>query len=429
MFAWRRCLAPVYCVRANDHRISPKSWSGWTGWSRKIAPLSEQVRALQAQLGTPAPAAAHSGAKELDIQQQRIEEQAQTKVEIVAEVPDPAGRHGAVQCVLELQAERRVGLPGGGGADRRGASRRHRAADHHRPGIRAGRRTIWGGKVHGSVYMDFFAGANNSALRVRTASIEIDWKNRSVMAGLEKPIFNPREPSSLAQVGISPLTGAGNLWLWLPQVRFEQDLRFSASHRGARADGRGADARDRSVRGDGRAGSGAPRGGRAVQFLPQAGRRPALGDSRADFTPARPTRAANRFLRTCSRWTGFSIRGSGWSSPAYSTPGQNVAHLGSGTRQGFAIYTAYWKTYGTALESRGGWGQRRCTWCRGWTIHLFTGQVDDANDDLGTGAIGKNLLFGGNAYFRLAPNVLMGVEASQVRTMYHRAGSAHQQPL
>jgi hypothetical protein len=37
---------------------------------------------------------------------------------------------------------------------------------------------------------------------------------------------------------------------------------------------------------------------------------------------------------------------------------------------------------------------------------------------LGTGSIGKNLLFGGNAYFRLAPNVLMGIEASQVRTTY-----------
>ena len=49
--------------------------------------------------------------------------------------------------------------------------------------------------------------------------------------------------------------------------------------------------------------------------------------------------------------------------------------------------------------------------------------------DLGTGAIGKNLLFGGNAYFRLAPNVLMGLEASQVRTTDTRAGSANQQPL
>ena len=29
-------------------------------------------------------------------------------------------------------------------------------------------------------------------------------------------------------MAVSPLTGAGNLWLWLPQVRFEQDVSFAA---------------------------------------------------------------------------------------------------------------------------------------------------------------------------------------------------------
>jgi hypothetical protein len=84
-----------------------------------------------------------------------------------------------------------------------------------------GPRTVWGGAVHASVFGDFFTGVTvrDQAFRLRTASVEIDWKTRSILAGLEKPIFNPREPSSLAQVGISPLTGAGNLWLWLPQVR------------------------------------------------------------------------------------------------------------------------------------------------------------------------------------------------------------------
>ena len=28
---------------------------------------------------------------------------------------------------------------------------------------------------------------------------------------------------------MSPLTGVGNLWLWLPQVRVEQDLSFGAA--------------------------------------------------------------------------------------------------------------------------------------------------------------------------------------------------------
>jgi len=92
-------------------------------------------------------------------------------------------------------------------------------------------KTFWDGTVHGSVYMDFFAGTAplGQTFRLRTGSIQIDWKTTSLMVGQEKPIFNPREPSSLAQVGISPLTGAGNLWLWIPQVRVEQDFSFGAA--------------------------------------------------------------------------------------------------------------------------------------------------------------------------------------------------------
>ena len=48
--------------------------------------LSEQVRALQAQLGTPAPPPP-TVEERLDIQQQRIEEQAQTKVEASQKFP------------------------------------------------------------------------------------------------------------------------------------------------------------------------------------------------------------------------------------------------------------------------------------------------------------------------------------------------------
>src|SRR5437764_15261525 len=48
--------------------------------------LTEQVRALQAQLGTPAPPPPTVDER-LDIQQQRLEEQAQTKVEASQKFP------------------------------------------------------------------------------------------------------------------------------------------------------------------------------------------------------------------------------------------------------------------------------------------------------------------------------------------------------
>ena len=93
----------------------------------------------------------------------------------------------------------------------------------------SGPQTFLGGSVNGSVYMDFWGGSGTSLdqdFRIRTGSIEIDWATRSIMAGLESPIFAPREPASLAQVAYAPLSGAGNLWLWIPQVRFEQKVRF-----------------------------------------------------------------------------------------------------------------------------------------------------------------------------------------------------------
>src|ERR1039458_9987974 len=77
--------------------------------------------------------------------------------------------------------------------------------------------------------MDFYAGGTLLEFHMRTASLGIAWGDRRVETGLEKPIFSPRNPSSLAQVWTPPLTGAGNLGAWLPQVRFEQELHLDPS--------------------------------------------------------------------------------------------------------------------------------------------------------------------------------------------------------
>jgi hypothetical protein len=377
--------------------------------------LSEQVRALQAQLGTstePPPTVD----ERIEIQQQRIEEQAQTKVEASQKFPIRLAGMALFNAFVNSKQSGGadypvVAAPTGPGHD--GATVRQTII-----GLEfAGPRTIWGGKVNGSVYMDFFAGATNSAMRIRTASIDIAWKNRSISAGLEKPIFNPREPSSLAQVGISPLTGAGNLWLWLPQVRFEQDIRLGASS-GVRAQIGAVQTREI--------------GPYVGTVVPEASRPAAEGrfNFYHNFDEERRMEISGGFHASTTHAAGHSIPSNLFAMDWFFNPwkpveftgvfysGQNVAHLGSGTRQGFAVYTNYGRTYGAALGSRGGWGQVTLHALPRLDFHLFTGQVDDANHDLGVGSIGKNLLFGGNAYFHVAPNVLVGVEASQVRTVY-----------
>jgi uncharacterized protein (UPF0335 family) len=373
--------------------------------------LTEQVRAVQAQLGTPAPPQS-TVEERLDIQQQRTEEQAQTKVESSQKFPIRFTGMALFNAFMNSKQSGGVdypviAAPTGPGHD--GATVRQTIL-----GLEfAGPRAIWGGKVTGSVYMDFFAGTTNSAMRIRTASIEIAWKDRSVMAGLEKPIFNPREPSSLAQVGISPLTGAGNLWLWLPQVRFEQDVRFNGST-GVRAQVGVVQTREI--------------GPYEGTVTPEAARPAAEGrfNFYHNLDEERRLEIAAGFHTSTTHAGGFSIPSNLFSMDWFFNPwkrvefsgvfysGQNIADLGSGTRQGFAIY----RSYAYAVPSRGGWGQLTLHTLPRLDFHLFTGQVDDANHELEVGSIGKNLLFGGNAYFRVAPNVLVGLEASQLRTMY-----------
>jgi hypothetical protein len=94
--------------------------------------------------------------------------------------------------------------------------------------------------------------------------------------------------------------------------------------------------------------------------------------------------------------------------------GQNVAPLGEGYQQGFGI--EYHRAY--TVHSAGGWAQLTVHTLPRLDFHLFSGQQDDRNSDLSTGNIGKNLLFGGNVYYRLAPNVLAAFEGTQLRTLY-----------
>jgi hypothetical protein len=386
--------------------------------------LSEQVRQLSERLGAPAqPVAAVADSAtaaapkltaedRLDVVERRVEEQAQTKVEASQKFPIRLAGMALFNAFVNSKQSGgfdypAIAAPTGAGHD--GATVRQSILGLEFQDSPA----IWGGKVHGSIYMDFFAGANNNAFRVRTASIAVDWKTRSFAAGLEKPIFNPREPSSLAQVGISPLTGAGNLWLWIPQVRFEQEVKFAHST-GMRAQIGAVQTRE----------IGAYSGTIAAESA-----RPGV-EGRFNFfhrlDEDRRLEMAIGFHKSTTHAAGRSLPSDLVSLDWFFNPwkklefngvfysGANVAHLGSGTRQGFGSYGNYL----FAIDSIGGWGQLTYHLAPRWDVHVFTGQVDDSNRRLIRGAIGKNLLYGGNVYFHIAPNVITALETTQVRTMY-----------
>jgi len=87
------------------------------------------------------------------------------------------------------------------------------------------------GAFSGELDVDFFGGQQPSSggrtfplLRLRRAFATLSWtgvgSSAQLLIGQEGPLVADRSPRSLASVGFPDFAGAGNLWLWIPQVRF-----------------------------------------------------------------------------------------------------------------------------------------------------------------------------------------------------------------
>ena len=93
-------------------------------------------------------------------------------------------------------------------------------------GLRATVSDVLGGSFHGVMDVDFYGGQQPSTggrtfplLRIRTANGTLTWSHAELLAGQDVPLFSPLNPVSPAAVGTPDFVGAGNLWLWLPQLR------------------------------------------------------------------------------------------------------------------------------------------------------------------------------------------------------------------
>lgn len=93
-------------------------------------------------------------------------------------------------------------------------------------GVRSTVSDVLGGTFVGVVDADFYGGQEPSSggrnfplLRIRTAHGTLHWSHAELLAGQEIPLFSPQNPISPAASGTPDFVAAGNLWLWLPQVR------------------------------------------------------------------------------------------------------------------------------------------------------------------------------------------------------------------
>lgn len=67
-------------------------------------------------------------------------------------------------------------------------------------------------------------GVNSSLVRLRTATVRLDWRNTDVVVGQEHLFFQPNSPTSFASLIVPALSYAGNLWAWTPQVHVEHRI-------------------------------------------------------------------------------------------------------------------------------------------------------------------------------------------------------------
>jgi hypothetical protein len=78
------------------------------------------------------------------------------------------------------------------------------------------------------VYTGYYT-TNSIFLRLRTAHAGLQWQHTKASFSLDRPIFSPDLPTSLAAVAEPPLAWSGNLWTWNPQVEVTQDLPIAAT--------------------------------------------------------------------------------------------------------------------------------------------------------------------------------------------------------
>jgi hypothetical protein len=281
-----------------------------------------------------------------------------------------------------------------------------------------------GGKASGTFYMDFWGGtssAANNLFRVRTATIDLTWKDTTISVGQDKPIVAPRDPVSLAQVSFAPLSGAGNLWLWQPQARIEQ--RFSlADDAGVRVQAgvyetsesyptNGAPAFTNTIE------KARPAYQGRVEFFKGSEKRrfeiaPGVSLSTGHVAG---TSAASHLLTL--DWLARPIAAVEFTGALFR--GDDAAGLGA-LRQAFTVLND-----GSVLpvHVNGGWGQVAFFVTPRLSFHLFGGEESDHSAGFSAGNITRNLTYAANIMYKLAPNVVAAFEVAQNRTDYVVTGS------
>jgi hypothetical protein len=280
-----------------------------------------------------------------------------------------------------------------------------------------------GGAIQGELDVDFFGGQQPSSggrtfplLRIRRAMAELTWNRVALLVGQESPPIAAVSPSSLASIGFPDFAGAGNLWLWIPQIRLSADLAPST------ADLRiGAEIAALAPT------SGEPQGAFGTQpDIAERSGRPFLqgrvrvrwgqGDRLGELSAgghygwildASGERVPSKALAV-SVWTPV---GSHLELRAEGFTGQALAGLGGGGIGQNMIRD------GVPVRAIGGWAQLNLLPSQEWEIGGGAGIDDPDDDDLGEPSRLRNVAVEGHVTWRRRPAVV-GIEVRHLRTRY-----------
>jgi hypothetical protein len=278
-----------------------------------------------------------------------------------------------------------------------------------------------GADLAGDLQLDFFGGPQPSrggrthpVPRIRTAIVRLDWPHVGLLIGQESPLVAQQNPVSFASSGIPGFAGAGNLWLWIPQVRLTLEA------------------------------------GRTVRFGVQgAALAPMTPDTQPQFETRpdsaergrRPTAQGRLYLGWGSDDTesqiGFGVH-RGWiasadtllTSEAFTVDwrialGSRVLILGEAFLEGQALaglggggIGQNLGAGGVPVRTRGGWVQLNLRPSFAWELGGGYGQDDPNEADLTPAGRGRNVVMSGHLHWRPGGGLLFGFELRRLETTY-----------
>ncbi len=384
----------------------------------EVRSLRQELNASRANTAASAPPSANQSTlnERVTVEEHRTAEQAQTKVEAAHKFPiqlDGMLLFNAFANSADYEAQNTAEYGLLSGPNRSGATFRQSilGLDFQGPSLPGD------GRINGYLMMDFFAGypdPQSIRIRLRRAGLSFDWKNRSFSVGQDKPLISPYQPDSLAEVGIPPLAGAGNLWLWLPQARYEERVALGT---GTGLTGQVALMQTEETY--------ASRPASSTYSLEPA--RPALEGRLAfwhKFDDTRRFEFAPGFHLSTTHVAGASVGSHIGSLDWLLVPashfqlsgtfykGQNVASLGS-LGNGFTILS---NDTVRPVDSTGGWAQAAFPITNRLTFDIYSGLENDHGVYLSDSNIVHNWMYAANVMYHLGPNVIVSAEALQMRT-------------